>query len=70
MSDRYSSLTIIFKENVPIESIDAYKQAFSLYENVLEVKANVANINETTYKSRLKFELLKDISDMVLNTLK
>lgn len=50
MTDRYNSLTVIFKEEIRDDDLEKYINAFSLFHNVIDVQ--LSNLATTGYIAR------------------
>ena len=71
MSDKYSSITIVFETDISNEMLDVYKQAFKLYSNIISVEGNISNPGaEYLVKTRLQNQLYKDITNLIYKDIK
>lgn len=57
MTDRINALTVILKDDIREDDIQGLLNAMKMFSQVLDVKLNIENLDETIAESRVRHSL-------------
>lgn len=65
MTDRISSLTVIFDKDIREDDVERYIRAMYLFRHVLKVEKNLTDPNDFIYSERAKHKLKMKIGELL-----